>query len=167
MLEPGTVGYRPAITRGKQLDNYLIWRLQADAAGAVEARLPKANLPCFLTTSVDGLNDNWSAYLLDRARANPNFRSLPIRDGRTFAQLDLNEADSDLFIGHPVTADQAEVRILVSWKEPGLWYVEAHNPGHKPMNLKLKANEGWNLFDFAESVELPPGASRVWTVKAK
>ena len=167
VTKPGTTGYSPRLTRGKQLDNYLLWRLQADAGQCVEAKIPKADLPGFLTTTVEGLNDNWSVYLLDKARARPNYRSLPIRDGTAWAQLDVTQADSDLFIGHPVVADKHEVKLLVAWQEPGVWFVEAHNPGDKAVGVKLSTSPGWNVFDFKETADLPAGSSQVWRVKAK
>lgn len=162
---PGKAGYTPEMKTGKTLDTYLIWRTEAQN-GAVEARLPKTAMPGFLTASVEGLNDKWSVQLLDKARAWPNHRALPIRDGRAFAELDLNDADMDLFIGHPVTCDRKEAKILVSWKEPKQWYIEAHNPTDKPMKTRLATATGWTVFKFGETVDLAPGTSKVWTVPA-
>ncbi len=173
VTRPGQTAYAPTLTRGKQLDNYLVWRLDGKEGNGIEAKIPKVDLPGLLTCSVEGLNDNWSVQLLDRGRklAPPevtgNTRSLPIREGRAYAQLDLTDADSDLFIGHPVTADNPDAKLLVAWQEPGVWCVEAHNPGDKPMKVKLNANPGWTVFDFKETVELAAGSSRVWTVKAR
>ncbi len=163
---PGQAGYAPKMRTGRQLDNYFVWRLAADN-GAVETKVPKAAMPGFLTAVVEGLNDNWSVQLLDRARPWPNHRALPIRDGLSFAQLDTNDAAQDLFLGHPVTADQKELKILVSWVEPGKWYVEAHNPTDKPMTAALRSAKGWTPFKFRETVDLPPGTSKVWTVTGK
>jgi len=164
IAEPGTVGYGAEITRGRELDNYLTWRLEADA-GAIEAKLRQADLAAFLTTEVNGLNDNWTVYLLDRARPGRNFRGLPIRDGRAFAQLDLTDADLDLFIGHPVLADDPNVMLLVAWRQEGQWSVEAHNRGDRPIRTRLRSNRGWTLFDFDQVVELPAGASRVCRIQ--
>jgi hypothetical protein len=171
VAKPGTVGYAPKLSRGKQLDNYLVWRLDGKEGNGIEAKIPKVDLLGRLTVTVEGLNDNWSVQLLDRAKkiAPPevtgNTRGLPIRDGRCFAQLDLAEGDSDLFIGHPVTADKAEVKLLVAWRSPGVWQVEAHNPGDKPVKVQLKTNPGWTVFAFAETAELPAGSSQTWQVK--
>lgn len=162
----GTVSYAAEVTRGRELDNYLIWRLEA-RAGAIEAKLPQTDLAAFLTAEASGLNDNWTVYLLDRARSGPNFRGLPIRDGRAFAQLDLNDADLDLFIGHPVLADNPNVMLLVAWRQEGQWSVEAHNRGDRPIRTRLRSNRGWTLFDFDRVVELPAGASRLWRIQEK
>lgn len=161
---PGQAAYTPRITRGKPLDNYLIWRLDGQGTG-VTARIPKTQMPGFLPVCVEGLNDNWSVILLDKARPAPNTRALAIRDGRAWGQLDLNEADSDLFIGHPVVADRPQVKLLVSWQEPGVWFVEAHNPTEKPLPVNLNTAPGWTVFAFRESLTLPPGTSRIWTVR--
>jgi len=164
IVAPGTAGYAPQVRSGKQLDNYLWWKLEAEGSG-IEARVPKAALPAFVPVVVEGLNDNWSVEILDRARPWPNHRALPIRDGRAFAMLDTVAADSDLFIGHPVTCERKDVRILVSWMTPGQWFVEAHNPGDQPLTARLRSTPGWTAFTFNETVELPAGSSKVWQVK--
>ena len=126
----------------------------------------------FLLAAVEGLNDNWSVWLHDRARKGPNIRGLPIRDGRAYAELDLVPGEPstvlgpglDLFIGHPVVCDQPDVGLLVSWMEPGLWFVEAHNPTDAPLKAELRSSKGWTKFALSESVELAPGTSRIWRV---
>lgn len=163
VAQPGSVGYAPQFVRGSQIDNYLIWRLAA-GDGSVDVKVPRADLPGFLPAVVEGLNSHWSVQLLDRARKGPNTRALPIRDGKAYAMLDLTQGDSDLFIGHPVIADNAEVRILVSWMDKGKWFVEAHNPTDRPLKATLKSSPGWTPFSFAETIELAPGTSRTWTV---
>jgi hypothetical protein len=166
IAQPGTSGYHPKVTRGRQIGNYLLWSLSGAGVG-IEAQVPKADLPGFLPAVVNHLNENWSAWLLDRNRKWPNVRALPIREDAAIAQLDLNEGDLDLFIGHPVTCDQKDVKIQVAWMEPGLWFVEAHNPGDQPVKTELRSSPGWTLFDFKEAVELAPGTSRIWKVREK
>jgi len=166
VANPGTAGYAPEFKSGKQIDNYLLWRVDAEGAG-VDVHLPKADMPGFLPASIENLNDNWSVQLLDRARPWPNHRALPIRDGRAFAQLDLVEADLDLFLGHPVTADNKDVKLSVSWMMPGKWFVEVNNPTDKTVGATLTSSPGWTLFDFKETVQLAPGGSRTWTVEVK
>ena len=163
---PGTPGYTAKVMHGKVLDTYLVWRL--DALGtAVTARVPKTAMPGFLPVSVEGLHDNWSVLLLDKARPAPNTRALPIRDGRAYAQLDLNAADSDLFIGHPVTANNAKVTLQVSWQQPGVWNIEAHNPTDAAIPVTLTTTPGWTPFTFKQTLTLPAGTSQRWTVKEK
>ncbi|MGA2066333.1 MAG: hypothetical protein ABSG86_15265 [Thermoguttaceae bacterium] len=160
---PGKTAYAPQLARGKPLDNYLLWQVDAQGA-AVEARLPKTDLPGFLTACVENLRDNWSVCLVDRLRSGPNFRALPIRDGRAYAELDLTEAPSDVFIGHPLVADNPAVKLLVSWQEPGLWFAEAHNPTDAPLTARLASAPGGPLAHFEETVVLPPGSSKTFVL---
>ena len=163
VMTPGTPGYKPEMVHGQSLDTYFFW--SSDAAGtSVQARLAKTPMPGFLTARVQGLNDNWSVFLLDKGRPAPNFRALPIRDGISWAQLDLVDHDSDLFIGHPITADNSDVKLLVNWKQDGQWYVEASNPTAAPITASLKTTPGWPLFAFAKTVTLAPGSSQNWEV---
>jgi transposase len=165
-LTLGKTAYAPQVTRGKPLDNYLLWRVDAQGE-AVEARIPKTDLPGFLTACIENLRDHWSVYLVDRARSGPNFRALPVRDGRSFAQLDLTEADSDLFLGHPVVADNPAVKLLVSWQELGVWFIEAHNPTDAPLTARLSSAAGWPMFRFQDTVTLPPGTSQFRRVQGQ
>ncbi|MFP4057264.1 MAG: hypothetical protein ACLF0G_10390 [Candidatus Brocadiia bacterium] len=166
VARPGQPGYAAEVTRGKVLDTALVWRLEAED-GAIEAKVPKTPMPGFLPLCLEGLNDHWSVVLLDRGREGPNFRSLPRREGRAWAQLDLTEGDLDLFVGHPVVCDQPRVRLLVAWQQPGVWFLEAHNPTDQPFETTLETNEGWDLFDFTQRVRLAPGTSRTWEVEAR
>ena len=166
ITEPGTVAYRPRLLKGKEIDNYFTWRLDGAATG-IAAVIPKTVMHGHLTTTVENLNDNWTVQLLDRARSWPNHRELPIREGRAYAQLDLNEADLDLFIGHPVTASDTKVKLLVTWKSPGRWSIEAHNPGDQESEVKLKSDPEWTVFSFGQTVKLAPGSSKVWEVEGR
>jgi hypothetical protein len=159
---PGKPGYTPTLTHGKLVDNYLIWRLDGEGTG-ITATVPKTEMPGFLPVCVQGLNDNWSVVLWDKSRSAPNnTRALPIRGGEAWAQLDLNEADSDLFIGHPVVASQPQVKLLVAWQEPGVWCVEANNPTAKPLPVTLDTAPGWTVFSFHQTLTLAPGTSQTW-----
>ena len=163
---PGKPAMKATITRGRQLDANLIWTL--DAAGeAAEVKLPRQDVQGFIATRIQGLNDNWSVFLLDRNRKGASFRALPRRDGRAFAQLDPYDADLDLFLGHPVTCDQPDVRIQLAWERPGQWFLEAHNPTDKPIKTRLRSAKGWTLFDLDDVETLAAGASRAWHLKAE
>lgn len=164
---PGKAAYRATFKDGQQVDNYLFWHLEAGTGGAVVANLPKTALPGFLTTIVDGLNDNWTVQLLDRSRPWPNHRALPIRDGRAYAEIDSNDSAQELFIGHPVTADNHDLRLTVTWLAKGTWWIEAHNPSGQAVKAKLKSHPAWNAFRFAESADLASGASQTWTVAGR
>ncbi|MHB9023065.1 MAG: hypothetical protein ACYC7E_02680 [Armatimonadota bacterium] len=164
VLEPGKPGYRPAVTQGTTEDTYFFWTVRAKDGG-VAARIPRADMPGFLTARVDGLNERWSVYLLDKALpASANVRALPSRDGRAWAQLDLNRHDSDLYLGHPVVAGDPRLTLTANWQTATRWYVEAHNPTAAPITTELFTPKAWTVFTFREKVTLAPGESRVWTV---
>jgi hypothetical protein len=167
VVHPGQTAYRPVITRGQQLDDYFYWRLRA-LDGAVEATVPKVKLNALLSTVVEGLNDNWSVYMLDKGRARPNYRALAIRDGASYLDLDTEDNNVDLFVGHPVVADDEKVKITTAWMEPGKWFVEAHNPSDRSITTRLRTNAGWTLFTLDKpTVVLRPGSSRSWVVDAQ
>jgi len=83
------------------------------------------------------------------------------------ALLEPGEGDKDLFIGYPVTCDKRGVEIQVGWREPGVWFVEAHNPTDDAVRTELRSGPGCTPFAFRETVELAPGTSRIWLVKEK
>ena len=164
IARPGSVGYKASVSRGRELDNYLFWRLQS-SEGAVEAETEKTALGAYLTTIISGLNDNWSVHLLDRKMPWPNHRALPIRDGKAYALLDLSGRERDLFIGHPVVASNDKLRLAVYWHSPGTWYIEAHNPSDQTVDASLRTNDGWDRFEFQKKVALEPGTSQSFYVQ--
>jgi len=165
ITNPGTAGYVPKMRLGNTKDTYLIWHVDGNGQG-MAAKLPRTDLGVFLTLEVSGLNDNWDVYLLDHARKAPNYRALPHRDGKAYAELDLTATDADVFVGHPLTCDQPSVKLMVSWQETGMWFIEAHNAVDKPLKTTIKANKEWTLFPFEATIELAPGSSQVWHVAA-
>ena len=164
IAQPGQVGYEAAISSGSQIDNFLYWRLNGNGRG-VRARLDRADLGGLLPAVVENLNDDWSVQMVNAAMPWPNHRALPIREGKAYAEIDLAETDWDLFIGHPVLATAPGVKLLVSWKSPGAWYVEAHNPMDRAVRCKIGSNPDWPVFRFGVNVELPPGSSQTWEVR--
>ncbi len=166
VLRPGAVGYPHTVKRGKTISSYACWQVAAEK-GAFEAELPQADLSAMISLQVDGLNDRWSAFLQNRKLPAPNFRPIPVRDGRGYALLDPTAVGVDAFVGHPVTCDDDTVVLLVAWKEPGLWFVEAHNAGDKKVVTTLVSDHAWSLFTLREKVELAPGSSKVWEVRER
>ncbi len=163
LLKPGETGYAPRLSRGSSVDTYGVWTVEAQN-GAVEAALQKVDLASMISLQVTNLNDRWSAFLQDRKRPMPNFRPIPVRDGRGYALIDPTDSDVDVFAGHPVICDNVQVRLLVAWKEPGKWFLEAHNDGDTRITTTIFTNPGWTLFAFKERIELAPGSSRVWEI---
>lgn len=73
---PGKAGYR------LRLEHFAALTLKA-RKGSVKFKPSRAEMPEFLPVKVEGLNDNRSVQLLDRARKPPDHRALPITDGST------------------------------------------------------------------------------------
>jgi len=167
VIKPGAIGYTPVLSSGKTQDNYLVWQLAAENGEKIEAKLAKVDLHALLPVCVTGLHENWSVFLLDRARKGINFRALSIIDGASYAQLDLADANSDIFIGHPLTCNLPEVKLMVSWQQPGVWFVEAHNPTEFPLATNIKTTRGWTLFSLNDTVTLKAGESKIWRVKGR
>jgi hypothetical protein len=104
--------------------------------------------------------------MLDKGRPAPNFRGLGVRDGRVYLDLDTEENDMDLFVGHPVTANRDEIAVTVAWEQEGKWRIETHNPTALPVAVQFKTNPGWTVFDFERQIDLPAGTSESWTIDA-
>jgi hypothetical protein len=158
---PGRTAYQPEVSRGEELDRYFLWQLRA-ADGAVNATAPRASIDGYVTARVEGFNDNWPVYLLDRNRAWPNYRKLPLRDGVAYAQIDFNERDVDLFIGHPLRAQEEALLLHAVYLTKGQWRVEAHNPTEAPLETTVRSDPDWPLFSFEKRVSLKPGTSQSW-----
>lgn len=164
LLKPGSTGYPSKIKRGRTLDSYGVWNVAAEN-GAFEATLPQVDLTSMISVQVDNLNDRWTAFLQNHKRPMPNFRPIPVRDGRGYALLDPTDVGADAFIGHPVTCDNPNVMLQVSWMEPGKWFVEAHNDSDKKVSTTVASDPAWKIFKLREKIALAPGSSQVWEVK--
>jgi hypothetical protein len=162
---PGRTRYAPEVLRGTETRRQGVWSATA-ADGAFRARIPRANVPGYVPLRVAGLNDNWSVVLLDRERQGPNHRGLAIRDGVSYAQLDVALAGMDVFVGHPVRAGEESLKILAAWAENGRWFVEAHNAGDAPIATRVFSDPDWPLFKLDENVRLAPGESLTWLLDA-
>ena len=166
VLEPGRVGYAADVVRGRTIDTYSSWRAEAEAGG-FECRIPKTSLRSMIPLQLTGLNDRWSAFVVDRRRLGINFRPIPVRDGCGYALLDPTAADTDFFVGHPLSCDVPHVRVQVAWMSPGRWFVEAHNDSGDTVTTKITADRSWSRFKFEQEITLAPGSSRVWEVEEK
>ena len=160
---PGTMAIQPKLERGAVSDSYFTWNLKADQ-GAIEAEIPQTEMPGLVTTVISNLNENWSAVLADWNRLQQVHRHLPIRGETAYAQLDPDERDMDLFIGHPVVASDPDLVISANYYTAETWKIQVHNPTDEPIDADVRTNDGWRLFSFEREVTLAPGSSRHWTV---
>lgn len=120
---------------------------------------------------VNGLNDGWSAYCLDKLsnRARP----IGVYQGAGYVRFDPDYADkTHLQVGHPVVADHPKVVILFSQlgdekyrfrKGPKCqYYVAVNNPNDQPVKVTLKKVMDFPAFEFPDqTVDLPAGGFSV------
>ena len=162
-LDGAPAAYSVTAAQGTVTEARYPLRVDGSAEGGFAATLT-GDLCSSLPIAVGGLNDNWSAYLLDRGQARA--RPIGVFEQTAWATVPLH-GTADLFVGHPVVCDQPDAKLLVSWMSPGKWFVEVHNPTDKPMTVKLNTNKGWTLFSHRATLTLAPGTSKVWEVKGK
>ncbi len=160
-LDGGPTGYTVEAQTGRVTGR----RYLLDVDGS-EARCFSGNLIGRLISTlplrVAGMNDRWSAYLVDRRQAAA--RPLGVLEGHAWAVVPMH-GESDLFLGHPLVADNLEVWIQVTQVADKRWKAEIHNPTDKPTRVTVKKNPYFDpLKDskfLQETLEVPAGAS-VW-----
>ncbi|MHB9023368.1 MAG: hypothetical protein ACYC7E_04225 [Armatimonadota bacterium] len=161
----GEPSYSIEVESGVVLSRELFLRLDGQGAG-VACRIPRADLPMALPVLVEGLNENWPVFLVDRA-AN-RWRPLGMLDGIAYATVDTMKQDWELFIGHPLTASAAEVIISLTQISPTEWALEAHNPTDDLLTVTLIPSPYCRLLEWdGETVALPAGASAFRTITAR
>ena len=82
-------------------------------------------------------------------------------EDKAWATVCLNDR-LDLFIGHPVIADNPDVFIQVTQTGETNWSVEVHNPTDKPIETTVRKNDYFDPFKdktLSEKISLPPGSS--------
>ena len=113
-----------------------------------------------LPITVSGLNENWSAFLLDRHLKQA--RPLGMFEGKAWATVVLN-GEKNLFIGHPLVCDQAQLVLQVTQVGDTRWKIEVHNPMDRPLTTTLTLNpffDPWNKKTISEEpLVLPAGRS--------
>ena len=153
------IGCEPAYTvdatKGSVVDT--TGRLVATAQdGAFAATLSQTPMPTDLLVQAAGLADNWTGA---KQVAGGALQAITVHDGTGYARVDLNEADVSLVIGHPVTCDRAEIRIVAWWREGGV-DVYAHNPTQDALECTLRTNDAFaGLAQAEERVAIPAGGS--------
>ncbi|OPZ31278.1 MAG: hypothetical protein BWZ02_00302 [Lentisphaerae bacterium ADurb.BinA184] len=141
--------------------------LHLDGAGrGAEVKIPAVPLRANRALLLEGMNDTWDVWLLDRARPAPNWRQLPMVDGTAYAAVFADEA-IDLFLGHPVIADRPELRISLCNTLPGKWLVSIHNPTERAITARVESAKAWTPFTLpARSCEIAAGSSLDLAVEA-
>jgi hypothetical protein len=158
-LDGGKTGYTLNLKSGKLVSQRYILDIDGkqDACmlGIIDGKLIST-----LPVTVSNLNDRWSAFLYD---ANlKKSRPVGMFEGKAWAVVPV-KGKLELFIGHPVTADNPDIFIQVAQTVNDSWSIELHNPTDKALNVKTSLNPGFAPFagkKLAEGkVEVPAGKS--------
>jgi len=157
-LDGAPAAYSVTAAQGTVTEARYPLRVDGSEEGGFAATLT-GDLCSSLPIAVGGLNDNWSAYLLDRGQAKA--RPLGVFEQTAWATVPLH-GTADLFVGHPVTADSGEVFIQVTQTGEDAWAIEAHNPTDLPITTTLRSNPAFGPLAaklVPQALTLAPGSS--------
>lgn len=138
--------YRVQCSRGKVEDT--TGRLLVTGTdGAFVAKLLKTAMPTDVLIETKGLTDGWTA--ARQVNGGP-LSAITLHGGTAYTNVDLNAGDVDLIVGHPVTCNEPNVRLVVWWTKAGL-EVFAHNPAEKAITCTLRTNPAFTGLPMGES----------------
>lgn len=134
--------------------------LTVGVARTCTARLPRADLPAALPVTVSNLREHWTVALVDLADC--RWRPLGVLESTAYGTLDTAERDWDVFIGHPVIADDEDLVLNLVQTGAAEWTLEIHNPTDRTVAARVSRSPFFNLLNWlGENVRLAPGASAV------
>ncbi len=158
-LDGGKTGYALALDAGKVLSQRYILDVDGKEAACMHGTI-EGKLISTLPITVSDLNDKWSAFLYDGNIKKS--RPVGIFEKKAWAVIPV-KGKTEIFMGHPVTADNPEIFIQVCQTNENAWSVELHNPADKPvsvtpaLNAKFASFAGKKLSDG--KIEIPAGKS--------
>ncbi len=155
------------LTRGKLvLMDGIAMHLDINRTAAAMAVSP-LHLYARLPLVLENAQPNWDVWLQDHALAEPNWRQLPKAGMTAYASLP-GDVAQQLFLGHPVTADNDALQISLCNLLPGQWLVSLHNPTDRAISATVRSTAGWTAFKLpAKKYLVPAGASIDITIKGK
>jgi hypothetical protein len=162
-LDGGETGYTLKINAGKITSRRYILKIDGSRDEAFSGII-EGDLISSLPVAVSGLNDSWSAMLYDRDLKKS--RPLAIADGIAWAVFP-QKGSRNLFIGHPVTADNKNLIIQVTQSSESTWVLEVHNPTDKAITSTIKFNPYFDLIKVKSGVEkltIPGGSSIILNI---
>ena len=131
-------GYQVRVERGKIEDTTA--RLIAttiDSAFAV--KLSRTPMPTDLFVQVNDLTDGWTA--AKQVNSGP-LQAITVQNGKGYTNIDLNEGDAKLVVGHPVTSSGPDLRLVTWWTDDGL-EAYAQNPTDEDIQCTLQPNDAF------------------------
>jgi len=160
-LSDAPAGYTVTPRAGKVSGQRYILDLDAAADQGFDGKLD-GKLISALPMRAAGLHDNWSAVLYDRGRHQT--RPVGVFEHRAWATVVVN-GHLDVFLGHPVVADDPRVALQVTQSGENRWQIEVHNPTDAALTVTLAPNRWFDPLAGKglkpESVTVAAGAS-VW-----
>jgi len=122
--------------------------------GAFAAHLAKTTMPTALFLNVRGLSDGWSC--VKQVNGGPPV-PVTVHRGVGYANVDLNQGDVDVVVGHPVLCDAPGLKVVAWVTEAGI-EVFAQNPGDEDITCQLSSNPAFQgLPSMAETVTVQAG----------
>ncbi len=160
-LDGGPAGYTVTPESGKVTGRRYILDLDGAVTKCFSGKL-SGQLISTLPLRVAGMNDRWSAYLYDRGKRAA--RPVGVLEGRAWAVVPM-AGETDLFVGHPLVADNPEVWIQVTQVAEQGWKAEIHNPTDQAIKVAVRKNPYFDPLQEStftvETLDVPAGAS-VW-----
>ncbi|HEY3397551.1 MAG TPA: hypothetical protein VGM19_07835 [Armatimonadota bacterium] len=160
-LDGGKTGYVVTAQAGTVVGQRYIMDVDNAGTGCFSGQLT-GSLISSLPIRVNGLNDNWSCYLYDRTLQQA--RPLGVVEGQTYAMVRLHDK-LDVFVGAPLTADNAQVHIQLTQVGEKAWKAEIHNPTDAEVRVTVKKSAFFDPLKASaftqETISLPAGSS-VW-----
>lgn len=111
----------------------------AKITGKLVARLPIA---------VENCNDKWSAFYYDSKIKGG--RPVGVEDNIIWTTIIVN--NQDVFVGHPVTADNDRLHIQVTQTDLNSWGIEIHNPTEKEITAEIILNKFFPPFKDKKAI---------------
>jgi hypothetical protein len=158
-LDGGQPAYALRLDQGTLLSQRYILAIDGKSSACFNGQL-EGKLVSSLPIAVSNLNDRWSACLYDRTLKQS--RPIGVFEGKAWATITLADR-TDLFVGHPVLADQSELFVQLTQCGDDSWTLEIHNATDTPVTTRIRPNPAFDPLRAkafpADPVTIPAGQS--------
>lgn len=155
----GKPRYKLNIEKGELISQRYILRINGKGDGFM-GKFKGENLPLALPIVVEGMNEHWSVFLLEREKG----LSRPIGQLKdcAYATIDLREGDKEVFIGHPLLCNDDEVFINIVQTGENEFTAYIHNPTLREKTITLRSNPLWTMGrKISQKISLKSGDVKV------
>ena len=159
----GETLYKVKPEQGKIDNTQNVLALSAKDYG-FSGKFNKGNYEGYLPMIINGLNENWDAGIWKEG-GNEIFQRFGIKEGKGYAELELDDSEKNIFLGNYLISDKLEVCLtLIKIAEKNCEFV-IHNPTDKDLVCTVKPNPGFKLIpSFSKKQEVKAGSSIKATV---